>query len=295
MPSRYPAREAEDRFHSRYGSGGEYVVANYTTGQANIGHENEAAEQAAVARRASLTSEASAGPRPQTAPAREKSSSGWRNLNKEQKKEMRHQYEPGLGGTGDGPPDVRPSTAGPPPSSSSQRTTTLRTRLPGCSSTSVVMQASAGPHRDAGPFTPRARAGAGMDQTSTSTSHYPSHGGKGVPPPKWAHRSRFEPSLGGTSSGKQSRMAAYKENRLATGAYFSATVAGASLVAKSQGAGPLSEAEARLRPKSAGAGARPALSSASAAAMQKRNATANRPGWQRPASGMALAATRAEL
>jgi len=84
MPSRYPAREAEDRFHSRYGSGGEYVVANYTTGQANIGHENEAAEQvpAAVARRASLTSEASAGPRPQTAPAREKSSSGWRNLNK---------------------------------------------------------------------------------------------------------------------------------------------------------------------------------------------------------------------
>lgn len=115
---------------------------------------------------------------------------------REQKKEMRHQYEPGLGGTGDGPPDVRPSTAGPPSSSSSQRTATLRTRLPGCSSTSVVMQASAGPHRDAGPFTPRARAGAGMDQTSTSTSHYPSHGGKGVPPPKWAHRSRFEPSLG---------------------------------------------------------------------------------------------------
>jgi|AntAceMinimDraft_5_1070358.scaffolds.fasta_scaffold63447_1 hypothetical protein len=104
--------------------------------------------------------------------------------------------------------------------------------------------------------------------------------------PAWQFDLHAPPPLhpGGTSSGKQSRMAAYKENRLATGAYFSATVAGASLVAKSQGAGPLSEAEARLRPKSAGAGARPALSSASAAAMQKRNATANRPGWQRPAS-----------
>jgi hypothetical protein len=82
MPSRYPAaREAEDRFHSRYGA--HYVVADYTTAAGvdelyyeDYGHDEPAPPVAA------LTSEASLGPRPSTAPGREKSSSGWRNLNK---------------------------------------------------------------------------------------------------------------------------------------------------------------------------------------------------------------------
>mmetsp|Transcript_35239 Transcript_35239/g.86468 ORF Transcript_35239/g.86468 Transcript_35239/m.86468 type:complete len:140 (+) Transcript_35239:430-849(+) len=94
-------------------------------------------------------------------------------------------------------------------------------------------------------------------------------------------------------------MQSYKENRLATAGYFSATVAGASLVVKSHHAEPLSgrgggggAGGALERPKSA----RPASATASftaAAARRGKNPTAGRPEWARPTSG--LASTKAAL
>lgn len=172
---------------------------------------------------------------------------------REQKKEMRHHYEPVMGGTGDDPSSSfsRPGTAA--GLSSRPSTARAKTKLPSCSSVSAVMEASTGHHRDAGPFTPRAgglASTASSSYLSTSSSSAQMGGAvKGVPPPKWANKSRFEPSLGGTTSGKQSRMQAYKENRLAQGGYFSATVAGSCLVAKSHNEEPLSGAaggDARL-------------------------------------------------
>ena len=105
---------------------------------------------------------------------------------------------------------------------------------------------------------------------------------RGVPPPAWATKGRahFEPSLGGTSAGRTTRSQAYKENRLATGAYFAGTVAGASLVAKSHSQGPLS-----------GTPKRP--SSAAPRRQGLNPVTAGRPQWIRPTSG--LAATKASL
>ena len=220
---------------------------------------------------------------------------------------MRRYYEPVMGGTGDtnrgsqsqsGGGGVRPAARPRPSTARSQR---AKSKLPSCSSVSAVMQASTGAHRDAGPFTPRAgglasAASVGSLYTSSSSSSFGGGGGgvgvvKGVPPPQWANRNSFEPLLGGTASGKQSRMQAYKENRLAQGAYFSATVAGSSLVTKSHGAEPLTSSSSYF---SSSSGGRPSLAQRT---KKKKGSstcsTANRPGWQRPSSG--LAATKASL
>jgi hypothetical protein len=68
----------------------------------------------------------------------------------------------------------------------------------------------AGHHRGAGPFTPRAGGLAAASSSYASSGSVGARVVKGVPPPKWADKARFEPSLGGTTSGKQTRMQAYK-------------------------------------------------------------------------------------
>lgn len=195
---------------------------------------------------------------------------------------MRHQYEPVMGGTGDAA--QRPSSALRPGSAR----TTRRKRLPSCSSQVAVMEASTGPHRNAGPFGAATGTGVGP--------HFPQRARvvKGVAPPKWANANRFEPALGGTNSGRRSKLQAYKENRLASGGYFPGTVGGPRLVAKSSGVEPLSAAEAMGKQSTAAAAA--ARSSpkrqSSVAAAKKKLAFANRPGWQRPTSVRGAGARR---
>lgn len=188
-----------------------------------------------------------------------------------EKAEMRRVYEPVVGGTGDGgPPRARPARP------ASARAQLSARRLPSCSSAVAVMEASVGTF------------GSGYSASSVPGSSIGVV--KGVAAPAWSHRARFEPTLGGTVSGKTTKRQSYKEQRLAHAGYFSATVAGASLVVKSQGAAPLSEREAKAEARPGSAKARVG---AGAAGKKRRNTVANRPEWQRPTSGIAV--TRASL
>ena len=69
-------------------------------------------------------------------------------------------------------------------------------------------------------------------------------------------------------------MQAYKENRLAQGGYFSATVAGSSLVAKSHGMEPLSAAEATLEATKRAAAAAGRVGMAGAERVRPKSAAA---------------------